>query len=373
MAAGAAGLRAPPGKRLSNRNRSGIHGRAEAIGIMLVIDGSLGEGGGQILRTSLALSLVTGVPFRIENIRARRKKPGLMRQHLTAVKAAAEIGHAEVTGAKIGSLELTFAPGEVVPGEYRFSVGTAGSTMLVLQTVLPALLTAAASSSLTLEGGTHNPFAPPFDFVQRTFLPILNRMGPTVTATLERPGFYPAGGGRCRVVVGPAPKLRRLDLLERGAIRRRSAKAVVAGLPRHIAEREIRTIQRLLRWDDDAVRVDELPGEYGPGNVVTIELESEHITEVFTGFGEKGVRAEEVARGVAEEARRYLEANVPVGEHLADQLLIPLALAGGGSFRTLPLSQHSRTNAEVIPMFLHVEIVTTQTGEAQWLVELRPS
>jgi len=338
---------------------------------MLVIDGSLGEGGGQILRTSLALSLVTGTPFRIENIRARRKKPGLMRQHLTAVTAAAGIGHAEVTKAKIGSLELTFVPGKVVPGEYRFSVGTAGSTMLVLQTVLPALLTASASSSLTLEGGTHNPFAPPFDFVQRTFLPILNRMGPTVSATLERPGFYPAGGGRCRVVVGPAPKLHRLDLLERGPVRRQLAKAVVAGLPRHIAEREARTIARLFRWPDESLCVEELPGEYGPGNVVTIEIESEHITEVFTGFGEKGVRAEEVARGVAEQARRYLEANVPVGEHLADQLLIPLALAGGGSFRTLSLSQHARTNIEVVKMFLQVEAVVTQIADARWSVDLR--
>ncbi len=338
---------------------------------MLVIDGSLGEGGGQILRTSLALSLVAGTPFRIENIRARRRNPGLMRQHLTAVTAAARIGNAEVTGAKIGSLELTFVPGHVAPGEYRFSVGTAGSTMLVLQTVLPALLTAGASSSLTLEGGTHNPFAPPFDFVQKTFLPIVNRMGPTVTATLERPGFYPAGGGRCRVVVEPVSRLRGLDLLERGPVRRRSAKAVVAGLPRHIAEREVRTIARLLRWPDEWLCIEELSGEYGPGNVVTIEIESERITEVFTGFGEKGVRAEEVARRVADEARRYLDADVPVGEHLADQLLIPLALAGGGSFRTLPLSQHARTNIEVVRMFRQVEAVVTGIGEARWSVDLR--
>jgi RNA 3'-terminal phosphate cyclase (ATP) len=340
---------------------------------MLTIDGSMGEGGGQILRTSLAFSLVTGTPFRIENIRAGRKKPGLMRQHLTAVKATAEIGHAEVVGARVGSLELTFAPGRVVPGEYSFSVGTAGSTTLVLQTILPALLTAAGPSSLVLDGGTHNPFAPPFDFLQKTFLPIVNRMGPTVIATLERPGFFPTGGGRLIVAVEPSRTLAPIDLLDRGPIQRRLAKAVVAGLPRHIAEREVRTIARVLRWPDECLCVEELSGLYGPGNVVTVEIESAHITEVCTGFGQKGVRAEIVAEGVAKEARRYLDANVPVGEHLADQLLIPFALAGGGSYKTGPLSRHAHTNIDVVKMFLDIEIAVEETRGGQWLVELRKS
>ena len=160
---------------------------------MLTIDGSFGEGGGQILRTALALSLVTGKPFRIDNIRAGRKNPGLLRQHLTAVNAATEISHAEVTGAVIGSRELTFAPGSVESGDYAFAVGTAGSTTLVLQTVLPALLIANGKSQLILEGGTHNPFAPPFDFLEQAFLPLVNRMGPRVTAELERPGLLSGG------------------------------------------------------------------------------------------------------------------------------------------------------------------------------------
>ena len=171
---------------------------------MLTINGSQGEGGGQILRTALAMSLVTGKPFRIVRIRAGRKKPGLLRQHLTAVQAAAQIGQATVEGAAIGSQELTFTPGEIRPGEYRFAVGTAGSATLVLQAVLPALLTAPGLSVLTLEGGTHNPFAPPFDFLHRSYLPLVNRMGPTVEARLERPGFYPAGGGKFVVTVEPA-------------------------------------------------------------------------------------------------------------------------------------------------------------------------
>jgi RNA 3'-terminal phosphate cyclase (ATP) len=237
--------------------------------------------------------------------------------------------------------------------------------------VLPALLTAEGPSSLILEGGTHNPFAPPFDFLVRTFLPIVNRMGPHVAVILERAGFYPAGGGRIRVMVQPSAALQRLDLLERGPICRRFATATVAGLPRHIAERELRTIAKKLDLDDDALYVKELLPQYGPGNVVTVDIESEHVTEVVTGFGQRGVRAEEVARGAAQAAREYLDANVPVGEHLADQLLIPLALAGGGSFLTTAPSEHTKTNAEVVKMFLGVQVEMEQVNGKQWRVSVQ--
>jgi len=195
---------------------------------MIVIDGAQGEGGGQILRSALALSLVTGKPFRIRNIRARRKKPGLMRQHLTAVNAAVEVGAARVAGNAIGSTELTFEPAALCSGSYRFAVGTAGSCTLVLQTVLPALILADGPSELLLEGGTHNPAAPPFDFLAGAFLPLLSRMGPRVAAALERPGFYPAGGGRMRVRVTPAKRLLPLHLTERGAIVARALLARIA-------------------------------------------------------------------------------------------------------------------------------------------------
>ena len=163
---------------------------------MIRIDGSFGEGGGQILRTSLSLSLATGKAFRIEKVRAGRERPGLLRQHLTAVLAAAEVGGAEVQGATLGSTELTFSPGAIRAGEYRFSVGTAGSGTLVFQTILPALMLAAKPSRIVIEGGTHNIAAPPFDFLARTFVPLLERMGPKVQLQFERYGFYPAGGGR---------------------------------------------------------------------------------------------------------------------------------------------------------------------------------
>jgi RNA 3'-terminal phosphate cyclase (ATP) len=203
---------------------------------MLEIDGARGEGGGQILRSSLALSLVTGTPFRIVNIRAGRKRPGLMRQHLTAVQAAVEVGQARVRGAEVGSRDLTFEPKAIRAGDYHFSVGTAGSATLVLQTVFPALALAKGPSTVTVEGGTHNPMAPPFDFLARAFLPLIERMGPRCQAVLERPGFYPAGGGRFRVSVEPAPAFARLDLRERGEIRGRRATAVVALLARSIAD-----------------------------------------------------------------------------------------------------------------------------------------
>jgi RNA 3'-terminal phosphate cyclase (ATP) len=316
------------------------------------LDGSAGEGGGQILRTALGLSLVTGTPFTIESIRAGREKPGLLRQHLTAVQAAAAIGKADISGAAIGSRVLTFRPGPVTPGHYSFSVGTAGSATLVLQTVLPALLAARGPSTLSLEGGTHNAWAPPFDFLERAFLPILARMGAKVAVKLERRGFYPAGGGRFTAMIEPASRLERLELSDRGKIKALRGAAIVASLPAGIAQRELKVLERSLSIDRTRLKVVEDRESTGPGNVVFVEVESEHVTEVFTGFGEKRVSAEAVAGKLAKEVREYLEADVPVGEYLADQLLIPLALAGGGSFLTTPLSSHSTTNIAVIETFL---------------------
>ncbi len=338
---------------------------------MITIDGSLGEGGGQILRTSLALSLVTGQPFRIEKIRAGRKNPGLLRQHLTAVNAATEIGQAEVKGEAIGSQHLTFTPGKIKAGEYAFAVGTAGSATLVLQTVLPALLVGdSETTTLTLEGGTHNPFAPPFDFLVKAFLPIVNRMGAGVAATIERHGFYPAGGGKFVVSINPAAQLRPLELRERGAITAQAARAIVAHLPFDIAERELSLIARKLNLPGEALHGETIQMSPGPGNVVSVEITSQHVTEVFTGFGERGISAEAVANSVIKEARAYLAADVIAGEYLADQLLLPFALAGGGAFTTLPLSKHSTTNMEVIQKFLAVQFEVNKLSNRAVRVEV---
>jgi RNA 3'-terminal phosphate cyclase (ATP) len=341
---------------------------------LIQIDGSQGEGGGQILRTALALSLVTGQPFRISKIRAGRKNPGLLRQHLTAVKAAQAIGQAQVDGAHLGATQLTFTPGQITAGDYHFAIGTAGSATLVLQTVLPALLLQRdgyeTATRLTLEGGTHNPFAPPFGFLTRAFLPLLKRMGAEVNAQLLRHGFYPAGGGQFTVEVEPVAQLAALSLHERGDIRTKAARALVASLPRNVAERELKVVREKLNWNAEWLHVEEVRNSPGPGNVVSLEIESAHLTEVFTGFGERGVPAEAVANKVIQEARRYLAAEVPVGEYLADQLLLPLALAGGGSFVTLPPSRHTTTNIEVIQQFLPLRITTHQLNNRAWQIEI---
>jgi RNA 3'-terminal phosphate cyclase (ATP) len=333
---------------------------------MLVIDGSMGEGGGQVLRTALALSLVTGQNFRIEKIRANRRKPGLLHQHLTAVNAAVQIGGAQVTGNSLGSREITFTPGSVQAGRYHFVIGTAGSCTLVLQTVLPALLTLDAASELLLEGGTHNTCAPPFDFIESAFLPLLARMGVRILATMERPGFHPGGGGRIRVQVRPAAQLCRLDLPQRGALLDRRARALVARLPRHIGERELRVVQEELGWGQNSLQLEEITSSAGPGNVLIMEVESEALTDVFTGFGQRGVPAEQVALRVVREVQEYLAAEVPVGRHLADQLLLPMALAGGGSFCSLSPTLHATTNMEVIQRFLPVSLTAGQRTEKVW-------
>jgi RNA 3'-terminal phosphate cyclase (ATP) len=337
---------------------------------MLTIDGSQGEGGGQILRTSLALSLVTGKPFRIDRIRHQRSKPGLMKQHLAAVQAAAEVGAAQIEGVHLGSRVLTFSPETIRSGRYLFSVGTAGSCTLVLQTVLPALCLASGGSDLILEGGTHNPFAPPFEFMARAFLPLIRRMGPRVTAGLKKHGFYPAGGGHITVHIEPAPCFAPIDIPHRGDIRAYHACATVARLPRHIAQRELRTVGDLLGWEEGHLSIEDITGTQSPGNVLSIEITSEHITEIFTGFGERRIPAEQVARQACEQARKYLTAGVPVGTYLADQLLLPMALSGGGSFRTLRPTRHFLTNVEVIKAFLDVAVEIKQDGPGRWEIRI---
>lgn len=317
---------------------------------MIIIDGSEGEGGGQIVRNACALSLVTGTPFRITNVRGNRSKPGLMRQHVTAIEAACAVGSATCEGLAVGSGDFTFAPGRVVPGEYRFAIGTAGSTGLVLQTVLMPLLLADNPSRLVLEGGTHNMMAPPFEFITECFLPIINRMGPRVEARLVRHGFYPRGGGRIEVDIAPAP-LQPIDCLDRGPLEGCSAIAMITGLLPEIAEREIATARKLLDWPEDVFAIHQLPEERGPGNIVLLTAQFGNVTEIVSGFGKLGVSAEHVVKTAAARMTGYLESEAFAGPYLADQLLLPFALAGGGSFTTVKPSQHSRTAADIIEKF----------------------
>jgi RNA 3'-terminal phosphate cyclase (ATP) len=336
---------------------------------MIVIDGSRGEGGGQMLRSALALSLVTGKPFRMHDIRGKRPRPGVMRQHVTAVEAACAIGGAECAELEVGASNLTFLPERVKPGEYRVAVGTAGSTSLVFQTVLPPLMLAERPSRLVLEGGTHNIHAPPFDFIERVFLPVINRMGPQVTARLVRPGFYPAGGGRVEIDIVPSASLARVNLVERGQCRRVEGRAVIAGLPEDIARRELAAVEKILGWRSESCRIDQLPDEVGPGNILILEAAFEHCTEIVSGFGKLGVSAQSVGDKAAKRMAGYLASDAFAGPYLADQLLLPLALAGGGRFSTVKPSQHARTGAEVIASFLDVSVAFHEQENGCHIVE----
>ena len=335
----------------------------------VTIDGSRGAGGGQVLRSSLALSMLTGRPVHLHDIRAGRRKPGLMRQHLTAVHAAAALCGADVRGAALGAREIGFAPGPVCHGEHRFAVGTAGSAALVFQTVLPALLTTPGRSVLVFEGGTHNPMSPPVDFLQRVFQPILTRMGARVELTLERHGFYPAGGGRFVAEVEGVEALTALELVACEPIVETSARVLLANLPHRIGRRELTLIRRELGWPTDHSAIEQVESS-GPGNALLLEVRRSNVTELVTAFGARGVPSEEVAGGAVRELRRYLDSAAPVGEHLADQLLLPLAIAGGGRFATGALSSHTRTNIGVIEAFLPLKFCVEEPGEAGGVVTI---
>ncbi|KIG16492.1 RNA 3'-terminal phosphate cyclase [Enhygromyxa salina] len=341
----------------------------------IVIDGSQGEGGGQVLRTSLALAAVTGAPLRIVNIRSKRRQPGLMRQHLAAVRAAAEVSGATVRGDELRSLELEFIPGPITHGERAFRVGTAGSATLVFQTVVWPLLATPGRSLITFEGGTHNPMAPPFEFLQRVFLPHMRRLGLDISATLEQAGFFPAGGGRFVVELEggypPAP----VELDERGEILSCEALAFVANLPSHIANRELVVVRRELNWAAEDCHAIELEGR-GPGNALCLLVKAEGGAEVATGFGEKGLLAELVAERACAQLRKWLDADVPVGEHLADQLLIPMGLAAAEGNESVFLSTtptlHAKTNAQIIARFLPVEFEFEPIDARRGWVRARP-
>jgi RNA 3'-terminal phosphate cyclase (ATP) len=207
-----------------------------------------------------------------------------------------------------------------------------------------------------LEGGTHNIYAPPFDFIERVFLPVLNRMGPKVSARLLRHGFYPAGGGRIEVDIVPAESLARLDLVERGALRRVEARVLIADLPGEIAVRELEAVAKVLGWPEESRRIEQLPQGTGPGNILLLEAEFEQVTEIVSGFGKLGVPAHALADKAAKRMAGLLECDAFAGPYLADQLLLPMALAGGGSFTTVKPSMHARTAATIIAKFLPVNI-----------------
>jgi RNA 3'-terminal phosphate cyclase (ATP) len=329
----------------------------------LEIDGASGEGGGQIVRTALALAMATARPIRIRRIRARRSRSGLLRQHLTAVNAIAQACGARVEGATLGASAFELVPKKARHGDYRFAVGTAGSATLVLQTLITGLLKEEGESRIVIEGGTDNPAAPTSDFLSIVWAPLVRALGAELHIEVERRGYYPAGGGRIVATLRSPAKLRAFDRSARGETIERRAIARVSALPIDIAHRELRVLKSALGLGRAELRAQEEESPRGPGNVVSLIWRCEDSLEVFTAVGKKGKTAEVVAGELAAEAARWDAADVPIGAHQADQLVLLLALAGGGSFRTLPPSLHTRTQIDLIPRFLDVRIALEEEGE----------
>lgn len=333
---------------------------------MLTIDGAYGEGGGQVLRTALTLAALTGRPFRIEHIRARRENPGLRPQHLTAVRAAAAVCEAGLEGDELGAQVLAFVPtGPPRSGEYTFDVadaaraGSAGSVALVLQTVLLPLARADGDSRVTLRGGTHVPWAPPVPYLEHVFLPVLARLGVRAEVELARWGFYPAGGGEIRVsVVGREGPLSPVSLTQRGDLQRVWGVAAVMNLPAHIPQRMAARARNVLAEAGLQAQVKPLRLRgAGPGAGIFLFTQYANVTTGFTAHGRKGLPAEHVAQAACEELLVHHRSGAPADAHLADQVVLAMALAQGSSqVITSRVSQHLLTNAWVVQQFLSRDV-----------------
>ncbi|MGD2080508.1 MAG: RNA 3'-terminal phosphate cyclase [Nitrospirota bacterium] len=322
---------------------------------MLEVDGSFGEGGGQILRTSLSLSCLLGKPFRIYNIRRGRSRPGLMPAHITAVRAAAEVCGAEIEGASKGSPELVFRPGRVGSGDFSFDIGTAGSTSLVLQTLLPPLAFSGGASTVAVRGGTHVPFCPTFDYLSEVFVPLLRRIGLSLTAEIESYGFYPRGGGRVLVSVEPCPRVSPVDLTRRGGLLAIEGVSAVAGLPLSIARRQREAVLESLGDYKPEIDTKEV-GAFGQGTYVFLKARYEGAICGFSSLGARGKRAEVVGEEAAAAFLAHHRSGSCLDPHMADQIVLYLALADGESrYTTSEVTGHLSTNLHVISKFMEVE------------------
>lgn len=322
---------------------------------LTIIDGSQGEGGGQILRSTLTLSMCTGTPVRIENIRAGRKKTGLLRQHLACVRASKTISNATVVGDELGSSTVEFHPQAIQAGDYEFSIGSAGSTSLVFQTVLPALLMANAQSTVTLSGGTHNDLAPSFDFIQGCFLPALKTINIDVQSELNTYGFMPIGGGKWCATIHPVNGVGVLNMNSIGELTQKQAIVTQSGVSRSVAERELARVKKKLQWSESELHIKQVES-VGPGNIVSLRITDGKLHHIVEAVGSKNVTADRVAGRAASAMKQYLNSGAAVGEYLCDQLLLPLALFNGGRFTTTELSLHSQTNIDVIKRFIDCNV-----------------
>jgi RNA 3'-terminal phosphate cyclase (ATP) len=317
------------------------------------IDGSIGEGGGQVLRTSLTLSCITGKRLHIENIRANRPKPGLGKQHVVCAEAAKEVCGARCSGTSIGSMTLDFEPGTVRSGNFYFDIGSAGSASLVMQTILPVLFTADKQSIVTVTGGTHNTWAPPFDFIRDSFLPAIAMAGFKSDCRLMQYGFYPAGGGKIVFDIQPCCNNSgdSIDLYEPIKEAKISAKIYTSKLPVQIADKQ-RKLLLCSGLNIETIEHIDVTDSISAGNCIAIGIAGNNRRIIFTGFGAKGKPSEKVINEVTTEARDFLNSDAAIDHYLADQLLIYMAIRKKGRFTTNLLSKHLTTNIEVIKKFL---------------------
>lgn len=340
------------------------------------IDGSFGEGGGQILRSSLSLSLITGKPFRITKIRAGREKPGLSHQHLEAIQAAVQISGSKAEGAALRSQELSFEPGRVAAGDYSFAVRTAGAMPLVLHTVFLPLAMSGNKVALKFQGGTHVAWAPAYEYLLEVWLPALRRCGLDMRLEIQQAGYYPQGGGKFSLELSSVSKLRPLSLLDRPPLQKLHLVCVLSGLPPHVAEREHKVIAAKASELGVADRLQHSVRDYpspGPGHLLFLHANMGECSAGFTCIGERGKAAEAVAEEVWQEFAAYWKTQMPVDPYLADQLLLPLAFADGPSaYKVSEVTQHLLTNAHIIRMFSDVAIdIHGKEGETG-LVEVKP-
>lgn len=324
---------------------------------MIEIDGSYGEGGGQILRTALSLSCLLKKPFRIFNIRRSRKKPGLMPQHLTAVRAAQIISNAEAIGGHTGSTELIFSPRDVKSGDFFFDIGTAGSTSLVLQTLIPSLIFLGDKSSIILKGGTHVPFSPSFDYIKWVFAPALEKMGVEIRLSIESYGFYPKGGGKIIAEIFPIKEIKPLRITERGRILKLKGYSGTGNLPLSIAERQRDSMKEKLHPVLESIKcpvdIEILSASTpGQGTFIFLQSESENSIAGFASPGERGKRAEVVGEQAAAEFLQYYSSNAAFDSHLSDQIVLYLSMCKDESiFTTSCITGHLMTNLRVISQF----------------------
>jgi RNA 3'-terminal phosphate cyclase (ATP) len=333
---------------------------------MIEIDGSTGEGGGQLLRIAVALSALKGVPVRIRKIRSGRPNPGLAAQHVAAIRAVAALASAEVDGLEPGSPEISFRPGTVVGGHHEFEVGTAGSVTLVLQACLPVALAAPGGARIILTGGTDVQWSPPLDYFARVFLPLLRRIGGAVDVLTERRGYYPRGGGRIEVVVQPTANLSSVSLSEPGAVRRVRGVAHASNLSDDVPRRMKSSAVRRIHGIDD-VNVEERnyrgPDAVGQGGAVVLWAETERTILGASSLAERGKMSERVGEEAAEGLAAEIASGATLDVHAADQLLVYLAQAGGqSSFYVREATGHLRTMAWLVPQFLPVRVEFQPVG-----------